>query len=205
MPVAPAAHYHMGGIAVDENGRSSLPGLWACGEVTATGAHGANRLASNSLLEALVFGARVADDLRSAAPVSGRTPRGRLAGGVSSGHPATGDAELTAAVRRLVWEKVGLVRDEAGLTSAVAGLDRLAAAHPQASGEARNLLCVAGLLTAAALERRESRGGHFRADYPAPDPAWQRRLFLTAGPDGRAHFEPAEGPAPILATAGGRP
>jgi L-aspartate oxidase len=208
MPVAPAAHYHMGGIAVDENGRSSLPGLWACGEVTATGAHGANRLASNSLLEALVFGARVADDLRSAAPVAGRTPRGRLAGGVSSGAflgiPAPGDAELIVEVRRLMWEKVGLVRDEAGLTSAVAELDRLAAAHPQASGEARNLLCVARLLTAAALERRESRGGHYRSDYPAPDPAWQRRLFLTAAPDGRVRFEPAEGPAPILATAGGR-
>src|SRR4029077_12582384 len=130
MPVAPAAHYHMGGIAVDENGRSSLPGLWACGEVTATGAHGANRLASNSLLEALVFGARVADDLRSAAPVSGRTPRGRLAGGVSSGMPAAGDAELTAAVRRLMWEKVGLVRDEAGLSFAVSELKRLPPAPP---------------------------------------------------------------------------
>jgi L-aspartate oxidase len=193
----------MGGIAVDENGRTSLPGLWACGEVTATGAHGANRLASNSLLEALVFGARVADDLRAAPPPSGRTPRGRLAGGVSSGVAAPGDAELTAAVRRLMWEKVGLVRDEAGLTFAVAELDRLAAAYPRASGEARNLLAVGRLLAAAALERRESRGGHYRSDYPLPDPAWQRRLFLTAAPDGSACFEPAE--APVLATAGGRP
>jgi L-aspartate oxidase len=205
IPVAPAAHYHMGGIAVDENGRTSLPGLWACGEVTATGAHGANRLASNSLLEALVFGARVADDLRAGLP-AGRTPRVRLAG-APLGLAAPGDAGLTAAVRRLMWEKVGLVRDEEGLAFAVAELKRLAAAHPQASGEARNLLCVARLLTDAALERRESRGGHYRSDYPAPDPAWRRRLYLTAAPDGSARFEPAEASqhaAPVLAAAGGR-
>jgi len=203
IPVAPAAHYHMGGIAVDDNGRTSLPGLWACGEVAATGAHGANRLASNSLLEALVFGARVADDLRSSPPASGKTPRGRLAGGVSSSDlAAPGNAELTAAVRRLMWEKVGLVRDEAGLTAAVAELRGLAAAHPQASGEARNLLGVARLVAEAALERRESRGGHYRSDYPESDPAWQRRLFLTAVPDGSAHFEAVE--APLFATAGSR-
>jgi L-aspartate oxidase len=204
IPVAPAAHYHMGGIAVDENGRTSLSGLWACGEVTATGAHGANRLASNSLLEALVFGARVADDLRAGLP-AGRTPRGRLAGAVSSGIAAPGDAELTAAVRRLMWEKVGLVRDEAGLSQAVDELARLAARHRQVSGEARNLLGVGRLLAAAALERRESRGGHYRTDYPLPDPAWRRRLYLTAAPDGGARFETAEAPAPVLATAGGRP
>jgi L-aspartate oxidase len=202
IPVAPAAHYHMGGIAVDENGRTSLSGLWACGEVTATGAHGANRLASNSLLEALVFGARVADDLRAGLPTT-RTPRVRMAG-APLGLAAPGDAELTRAVRRLMWEKVGLVRDEAGLSFAVHELKRLAMAHPQASGEARNLLGVARLLAAAALERRESRGGHYRSDYPVPSPAWQRRLFLTAAPDGSARFERSEVVAPVLATAGGR-
>jgi len=202
IPVAPAAHYHMGGIAVDENGRTSLAGLWACGEVTATGAHGANRLASNSLLEALVFGARVADDLRAGLP-GGRTPRVRSPN-APLGLFAPGDAELTHAVRRLMWEKVGLVRDEAGLSFAVAELKRLAAAHPQASGEARNLLGIGRLLAAAALERRESRGGHYRSDYPVPDPAWRRRLFLTAAPDGGARFEPAEISIPVLATAGAR-
>jgi L-aspartate oxidase len=189
---------------VDENGRTSLAGLWACGEVTATGAHGANRLASNSLLEALVFGARVADDLRAGLPAARKAPRVR-ASGAPFGLAAPGDAELTTAVRRLMWEKVGLVRDEAGLAFAVDGLRRLAAAHPQASGEARNLLGVGRLLAAAALERRESRGGHFRTDFPAPDPAWRRRLYLTAGPDGDARFEPAEVAAPVRATAGGRP
>jgi L-aspartate oxidase len=204
IPVAPAAHYHMGGIAVDDTGRTSLPGLWACGEVTATGAHGANRLASNSLLEALVFGARVADDLRAGLP-SGRTSRGRLAAGATSGLAAPGDAELTAAVRRLMWEKVGLVRDAAGLTYAVDELSRLATAYPEASGEARNLLIIGRLVAAAALERRESRGGHYRSDFPASDPSWQRRLFLTAAPDGSACFEPTEAPTPDLAAvAGGR-
>ncbi|MFL6232095.1 MAG: hypothetical protein ACJ76N_03095 [Thermoanaerobaculia bacterium] len=103
-----------------------------------------------------------------------------------------------------MWEKVGLARDEAGLAFAVAELKRLAAAHPQASGEARNLLGVARLLAAAALERRESRGAHYRSDYPVPDPAWRRRLYLTANPDGSARFEPTETAAPALAAAGAR-
>jgi len=210
IPVAPAAHYHMGGIAVDSNGRTSLPGLWACGEVSATGVHGANRLASNSLLEALVFGARVAEDLRRAipaGPVPVRTAGLRIAVGAEiSGDPA-GDAELTIEVRRLMWEKVGLVRDEAGLLAALDELDHLAALHPEAAGEARNLLGVARLVTAAALVRHESRGGHFRSDVPETDAAWLRRLYLTAAPDGTACFEVPEivtevGSALALATGG---
>jgi L-aspartate oxidase len=199
IPVAPAAHYHMGGIAVDEQGRTSLPGLWACGEVAATGAHGANRLASNSLLEALVFGARVAEDLRSGLPAP-------VEAGPSLPAPASasapGDPELTMAVRTLMWEKVGLARDQAGLTAAAAELERLAARHSRAAGEARNLLTIARLVTAAALARRESRGGHYRSDFPAPDPAWQRRLFLTAAPDGSARFEEAAIPVEEPALAG---
>jgi L-aspartate oxidase len=204
IPVAPAAHYHMGGIAVDEHGRTSLSGLWACGEVAATGAHGANRLASNSLLEALVFGARVAEDLRARVPVGKVPRRPRLASGDSSALGGPGDAELTAAVRRLMWEKAGLVRDEAGLTFAVEELRRLAARHPRAAGEARNLLGIGRLVAEAALERRESRGGHYRSDYPNPDPRWQRRLFLTAAPDGSARFEAAPHAMPALTAVGGR-
>ena len=200
IPVAPAAHYHMGGVAVDERGRTSLPGLWACGEVSATGVHGANRLASNSLLEALVFGARVAEDLTSSLP-SGTVRGWRAAGGaIPSASP--GDAELTAAIRRLMWEKVGLLRDGAGLTQALEELDRLALRHPQAAGEARNLLWAGRIVTAAALERKESRGGHYRSDYPEADPAWQRRLFLTAAPDGSVLFETQA--AQALAAAGSR-
>lgn len=194
IPVAPAAHYHMGGIDVDGAGRTSLRGLWACGEVSSTGVHGANRLASNSLLEALVFGSRVAEDLRSAA--GGAVPSRRSLPGISSGPLSTPqDAAVQLAIRRLMWEKVGLVRDEKGLTAA---LEALAGDHSQIGGEARNLLAVGRLVAAAALARRESRGGHFRSDYPAPDPDWQRRLFVTAAPDGSAVFE---APAVPLARA----
>lgn len=204
IPVAPAAHYHMGGIAVDAAGRTSLRGLWACGEVSATGVHGANRLASNSLLEALVFGARVAEDLRReipAGPVAVRTAGLRVPSGAENDRKE--DVELTVRVRRLMWERVGLVRDEAGLLAALEELESLADRHAQTGGEARNLLGVARLVTAAALARHESRGGHFRADVPAPDPAWQRRLFLTTAPDGTARFEaPEVAPARALATGG---
>src|SRR6185295_291194 len=203
IPVAPAAHYHMGGIAVDAAGRTSLPGLWACGEVSSTGVHGANRLASNSLLEALVFGARVAEDLRPAipaGPVAVRTAGLRVPRGAESPRSTAGDAALTARVRRLMWEKVGLVRDEAGLLAALEELEGLAQKHPEAAGEARNLLGIARLVAAAALVRHESRGAHFRSDVPVPDPAWRRRLYLTAAPGGGARFETPEA-VPALALA----
>ncbi len=206
IPVAPAAHYHMGGIAVDADGRTSLPGLWACGEVSSTGVHGANRLASNSLLEALVFGARVAEDLRRAipaGPVAVRTAGLRVPRGAESPRSAAGDAALTARVRRLMWEKVGLVRDEAGLVEAIDELACLADRSPRAAGEARNLLGIARLVAAAALVRHESRGAHFRSDVPLPDPAWRRRLYLSAAADGGARFETPEAvPALALATGG---
>jgi L-aspartate oxidase len=191
IPVAPAAHYHMGGVAVDADGRASLPGLWACGEVAATGAHGANRLASNSLLEALVFGARVAEDLTQVPPrprelrrlrAARPAPPARRVAGPASGRDS--DAALSAAVRRLMWEQVGVVRDGRGLAAAVDGLASLAASHPQATGEARNLLAAARMVAAAALARRESRGGHYRGDYPAPDPSWRRHLLVTLAADG---------------------
>src|SRR5205823_3935414 len=144
--------------AVDEQGRTSLPGLWAAGEVTSTGVHGANRLASNSLLEALVFGGRVAEDLRAGLPEA-RTPRSLRASAVEATPPGLllpGDEELVTAIRRLMWDKVGLVRDETGLNQALAELDRLSirflpARH--AAGEARNLLEVGRLVAAAALAR----------------------------------------------------
>lgn len=216
IPVAPAAHYHMGGIAVDENGRTSVPGLWACGEVSSTGAHGANRLASNSLLEALVFGARVAEDIAGTHPKLAGTGGGvwRNAESIPCALKGEGDAELTRAVRTLMWEKVGLVREEEGLREACAQLERLADYYKDAAGEARNLLWAARAVAAAALARRESRGGHYRADYPEPDPAWQHRLYLTVSADGEVRFERLEGEAPAgsagaeglrAAAGGGRP
>ncbi|MEM7049003.1 MAG: L-aspartate oxidase [Acidobacteriota bacterium] len=177
LPVVPAAHYAMGGLDVDVNGRTSLPGLWACGEVASTGVHGGNRLASNSLLEGLVFGARVAGDLgprlmavpAGAAGTSRRSGPGRDAPGVRS------------AVRDLAWEALGLRRSAAPLAAVGPRLAELEAELPAlaessfASLETRNLLTVGGLVAAAALARRESRGAHFREDFPEADSSWRRR------------------------------
>lgn len=128
-----------------------------------------------------------------------------MAAGFDRGLRAPGDETLIAGVRKLMWEKVGLARDEAGLTAAAAELERLARQHPGAAGEVRNLLGVARLVTAAALARRESRGGHYRSDFPRTDPDWQRRLFLTAAADGSAVFEREETVASLAwAGAGSR-
>jgi L-aspartate oxidase len=199
LPVVPAAHYHMGGVAVDHRGRTSLVGLWACGEVSSTGVHGANRLASNSLLEALVFGARVAEDLRLPlpAPANERAARGALPTSPAARRVAADETPLTE-LRRTMWERVGVVRDEAGLEAAVGELDRLTAETgdpAEAGGELRNLLTAGKLVAMAALRRRESRGSHFRSDYPAADPEQRRRVFWTLP----ALATAAAGPARALA------
>lgn len=172
IPVTPAAHYAIGGVAVDERGRSSVPGLWACGETSATGIHGANRLASNSLLEALVFATRVAADVSGADAPSRKAPR--VAGGPIA---SPNDARAIADLRALMYANVGLERNERDLTIAV---DRVA--ERQASPQPRstvltNLLAVGHLVARAALDRRESRGCHYRTDYPTPDPALAARSF----------------------------
>ncbi len=191
MPVAPAAHYHMGGVAVDAAGRTSLPGLWACGEVASTGAHGANRLASNSLLEAVVFGARVAEDLSRGLPPAVSDPAQRDEPAVQAPSPGAPPAvpwdeptELRTAIRRLMSEKVGVERSGPGLAEAVRQLDAWARESAGTGGETANLLTVARLVATAALARRESRGSHYRSDFPAPDPAWRRRLVFTSSPGG---------------------
>ncbi|GAA0593364.1 L-aspartate oxidase [Caenispirillum bisanense] len=187
VPVTPAAHYHMGGVLTDLDGRTSLPGLWACGEVACTGVHGANRLASNSLLEALVFARRVAASVL-AAP-SQPVPTGAEAP-PRAADPAD-SAAAAATVRRLMSAHLGLVRSAAGLGEALAGLaaaaDRFAAvprrhadaAAIRAEAEAANLLLVARLLAAAALRRGESRGAHCRTDAPATGDGWGRRHVVT--------------------------
>lgn len=199
IPVSPAAHYHMGGIETDLDGRSSVPGLWACGEAASTGAHGANRLASNSLLEGLVFGARVAADLRSrllAVPAAGGAELGvaATADEARAGWSADCDPEAVDAIRRRLrrtaWERLGLVRDAEGLAAAEEEIERLdaelAPAGTATAGglETRNLLLAGRLVTAAARAREESRGAHFRADFPAEDPAWRYRLRWLLGADG---------------------
>lgn len=201
MPVTPAAHYHMGGVATGLNGRSSLPGLWAVGEVASTGVHGANRLASSSLLEALVMGGRVAEDVRHRPAGIPKEPVVPMAVDPEGGE----DPALEARIRRILWEHVGLVRHGDGLEQALAELRKMGSA---ASGSTRNLLTVARLVTVAARAREESRGGHFREDFPATDPAWQRRLSVGLDARGReeVHVESRldERPRPALA-AGGLP
>lgn len=156
IPVAPAAHYHMGGIASDARGRSSLPGLWVTGECAATGLHGANRLASNSLLEGLVFGARVAEDIKNS--VTQGTARGEPPAPKAYGLPAPPHV-LRAAMSRYA----GLERDEPGLTKLLEVIARL-----EQTGEPAllNMLAAARLVAAGALARQESRGGHWRHDFP---------------------------------------
>jgi L-aspartate oxidase len=166
IPVAPAAHYHMGGIVTDIWGRSTIARLSAVGECASTGAHGANRLASNSLLEAVVFAHRIAERLResvAAAPGRGLPTRALHA------LPIEARAEL----RALMQKHASVVRDAAGLTKALDRIDALCDAHGDA-----NPLRAARLIVSAALVRKESRGGHYRSDYP--NAGAQERTFLTA-------------------------
>jgi L-aspartate oxidase len=168
IPVAPAAHYHMGGIASDAQGRSSLPGLWVVGECASTGLHGANRLASNSLLEGLVFGARVADDIK--ANVTHGVARGEPPAPKAFGLPAPPHV-LRAAMTR----HAGLERDAQGLSQLLEVINRL---EQSAEPALLNMLASARLVAAGALERRESRGGHWRSDFPLGAKT-ARRSFMT--------------------------
>ena len=192
IPVAPAAHYTMGGVRTDTRGETTLPGLHAVGEAASTGVHGANRLASNSLLESVVFAHRLAE---------------RLFGGDGAGHagpPAPSPDAVTLppaeasscaeapsrepptreAVRRLMWERVGIERDGEGLAEASARLAAFEAAlpPPRASEdhELRSLVVCGRLAAAAALLREESRGAHYRRDRPEPRERWRRRIVFRA-------------------------
>src|SRR4051812_14598561 len=192
VPVSPAAHYVMGGVETDLDGRTSVPGLFAAGEVACTGVHGANRLASNSLLEGLVFGRRAGQAMietaagtwpaRFSARLMPKRPIGGAAGGAAAAAAAA--VPTIAAVRARMWNQVGLIRDRAGLDGAVAAFEadwQWLAAQPAAStvDEARlaSLIMVGGLMARAALRREESRGGHYRSDFPARnDASWGFRM-----------------------------
>lgn len=176
IPVAPAAHYHMGGIAVDEWGRTSIERLWACGETSATGVHGANRLASNSLLEALVYGSRVASDIANAHLANRITGSVKMPQRARLRRASTTAAQALSDVRNVMYSNVGLVRNEASLLEALARVEDLAAEFGE-TGDLRNLLVVGRLITDAAIARRESRGSHHRSDYPQSDEAFAKRSF----------------------------
>jgi L-aspartate oxidase len=192
IPVGPAAHYVMGGVQSDIDGRTTLPGLFAAGEVACTGVHGANRLASNSLLEGLVFGARAGqamrEDARGAKGVtSARGAKG--AGGARGATDAVGASSAIAAadIQAVMWRDVGLFRERAGLERA---LQTLESAWTELDAQLRNgdpleadqwrrasLLTVGRLIARAALRREESRGGHYRSDFPRRDDInWKHRI-----------------------------
>ena len=174
IPVTPAAHYMMGGVVTDLAGHSSLSRLYACGEVSRTGVHGANRLASNSLLEGLVFAERVARDLVSVAPLSGE-----LAPAQAWRVPELvdrGAAQVAAdAMRSVMWDDAGIVRTAAGLRACVEQLEDIAHRLPNGATEETNMVDTSLLIAEAALLRKESRGGHHRADFPKAKRKWQRR------------------------------
>jgi L-aspartate oxidase len=173
LPVSPASHYCMGGVRTDLWGRTTLAGLYAAGEVSCTGVHGANRLASNSLLEGLVFGARAGEAAildRSGFRVQ------RSESEISKGSKTTfsnselwiRNTQLATAVRkrvkRVMWERVGILRDANGLRRAISEFDQISKANLSTSS--RNFVTLASLVARSALWREESRGGHFRTDFP---------------------------------------
>ena len=175
MPVAPAAHYHMGGLLTDANGRTSIDGLWAGGEVASTGAHGANRLASNSLLEAIVFAARIAADIGGLMPQARRNALPPSLPDLFFAPEA--HSKDDASLRALMQADAGVIRNGAGLARALGGLAHIE--RNAKSAELRNMAAAGLLIAASAYARTESRGGHFRADFPKSDLAQAARSFIT--------------------------
>jgi L-aspartate oxidase len=173
IPVTPAAHYMMGGIVTDLAGRSSLERLYACGEVSRTGVHGANRLASNSLLEGLVFAERVARDMVN----QPRLPRVPKASAWDVPRLRDRGAAQVAAdeIRSLMWTHASIDRNAAGLRTAKKALDAIRARLAAGATEEINMVETARLIVDAALMRRESRGGHYRSDFPKPKNKWRGR------------------------------
>jgi L-aspartate oxidase len=191
IPIRPAAHYSMGGVRTDLDGRTSLPGLYAAGEAACTGVHGANRLASNSLLEGLVFGAR------SALAMAEESTPAKLPDTMlqtpTVAPSGNGNAEsLRLESRQLMESNVGIVRDGERLQRAVGRLVEILAALPgpinREQAEARNIAESGLIIARSALARTESRGGHFRSDYPAKDDAQFRKHSILQGE--RVRFEP---------------
>ncbi|MGO9476152.1 MAG: L-aspartate oxidase [Rhodomicrobium sp.] len=180
IPIAPAAHYHMGGVFTDVRGRTSLTGLWACGEAACTGVHGANRLASNSLLEAVVFAARVARDIAVDAPQWAALAEESFVGEESIDLPKEDAAKAANAIlelREIMATHVAVERSQTSLKTALCSLRGLSAEAP--SLEFRGMMESALLVTAGAYARKESRGAHFRTDYPEEAAGAPRHTYLT--------------------------
>jgi L-aspartate oxidase len=175
IPIRPAAHYAMGGVRTDLDGRTTVPGLFAAGEAAATGVHGANRLASNSLLEGLVFGARAGKVMRDQLRHQTAKPAKNQGAAFSNGPVDAGTEETIGQIQDLMWQDVGIVRTGAGLKRALQQLEqiapRIARPHTRRACEAQNLHLTGRLVARSALAREESRGAHYRIDFPAHDDA----------------------------------
>jgi len=183
-PVHPAAHYAMGGVRTDLNGRTNIPALYAAGEAACTGVHGANRLASNSLLEGVVYGARAGRDMKefaSANPGQGHIPS-------TPTFPKIEERWL----RQLAWDKCGIIRTGEGLQQAISALDEVVFEQRPAATrldfEVRNMHTVARLIALSGLARKESRGGHNRADFPDKDPKFQKHSLVQKDHDAVTFF-----------------
>jgi L-aspartate oxidase len=173
IPVTPAAHYMMGGIVTDLYGHASLRRLYACGEVSRTGVHGANRLGSNSLLEGLVFAERVARALQAVAKSEGAPRKVRWAVPILEDR---GAAQVSAdLVRMIMWQHAGIARSAKGLRTALILMHDIEDRLPEGATEEANLIQTAWLIAEAALRRKESRGGHYRSDYPRAKRSWRGR------------------------------
>ena len=185
IPVAPAEHYCMGGIRTDVHGRTNVDGLYACGEVACTGIHGANRLASNSLLEGLVFGHKIAVDINEKEQIASHYEATLLPGEYNISNE--NDDMLHSIKKKIqitMTKKVGIIRSKASLTEAVEIIEQLKAECSKLNGfsltklEVDNMLLVAGLVIEAALQREESRGAHFRSDFSKTDDInWRRSII----------------------------
>ena len=187
IPVSPAAHYTMGGVRTNVWGETTVPGLYACGECACTGVHGANRLASNSLLETVVFAKRVIHRTLESPGTS--TPGTPDAIDLSEAHPAEAPALDREALQSLMWECAGIVRDAESLTRAKATLSAwqamLHAPTDRPSHELADLLLCSRLVAEGALRREESRGAHYRSDFPEPREAWRRHIVFRSGDGNR--------------------
>ncbi|NMB47139.1 MAG: L-aspartate oxidase [Firmicutes bacterium] len=170
IPIAPAAHFIMGGIATDLDGRTNVPGLYACGEVACTGIHGANRLASNSLLEGLVFGyrtGRAIKEMLGSVPIkSSGKPYMHAVRPTTASFQTKTDMGICQGLRDLMWEKVGIIRSQQGLCEALSQLQSWKLRLDPGNIALGNMITVAQLVTEAALARQESRGSHYRSDFP---------------------------------------
>lgn len=186
IPIAPASHYASGGVRVDLNGRTSVKGLYACGETACSGVHGANRLASNSLLEGLVFSARIASDIAAtlseiAEPVSNKSQEILL------------DPDARQALQMSMSQGAGVLRSSDSLVATNSDLtrigDRISNAPCVEAWETTNLFQLAQAILKAALIRQETRGSHWRADFPETSQAWRKRIVQTLDSDGQWHTD----------------